>query len=253
MTREEMTPVAEKVYITLAKAHVRNAAWTLYQIYEKDIMKAHLYSGVGFKPKQFGYNYNVAGESYQDRKGTLGLIFYKAIMDYSFEDASKTAELPFLSYVLSIIGLRAQDSVRSEQRHKSRFVPYSVIGKKARENNSYDNDLDAVEAAAIRDGMFDSEKSEKAQKILEDTVNEMLEDLKDKDTDSYNYAKACYNVAKEHPKGKMPMAEVAEKFGNMRGTKKCQRSNMYHYRHTTLVNISKKAERNFHLALGLLD
>lgn len=254
MKFENMTAAHEAAYIYLAQKGVKGAARKLFMIYIEPIMTQHKFSAIGSAPRKLGYNWSRNFVSFVSHSGEIYLNYYKALMDYDFHARSKTAKLPFLAYLRTIIDFRALDVLKSEKDYNKKTVTFSELQNKSAEKGCEMSEEDIVEHQAYRDLMYNPELSERKQQELEELVaNLVSKNANDEKTSTF--IKGYLEVCNEPDGDKNTMRKVGEymQAADIRNhgkytapkAKKDPRTDAYYWASKCMVHLDEEDRENF--------
>ncbi|MCQ2091187.1 MAG: hypothetical protein MJY85_00755 [Fibrobacter sp.] len=254
MKFENMTAAHEAAYIYLAQKGVKGAARKLFMIYIEPIMTQHKFSAIGSAPRKLGYNWSRNFVNFVSHSGEIYLNYYKAVMDYDFHARSKTAKLPFLAYLRTIIDFRALDELDSEKEYKNKFVTFSELKNKSAQKGIDMDDEDIVEQQAYRDLMYNPELSDRKQQELEELVaNLVSKNANDEKTSTF--IKGYLEVCNEPDGDKNTMRKVGEymQAADIRNhgkytapkAKKDPRTDAYYWASKCMVHLDEEDRENF--------
>jgi len=261
MKFEEMTAAHESAYIYLAQQGMKDAAKILFMIYLEPIMTQHKFSPIGSTPRKLGYNYNPNYIKFASHSGELYINYYKAVMNYDFKARSKTAKLPFLAYLRSIIDFRALDVLKEEKEYNMSTSTFSDMKFKATQKGQDMSEEDIVEQQAYRDLMYNPELSDRKQQELEKLVKNLVNKASD-DEKSSAFIKGYLDACNEPDGDKNTMRKAGEYMQSLdhrnigkytsEKAKKDPRTDAYYWAGKCSVHLTDDEHEKFKDAMRLL-
>lgn len=260
MKFEEMTAAYESAYIYLAQQGMKDAAKILFMIYLEPVMTQHKFSAIGCAPRKLGYNWSRNFIQFVSHSGEIYLNYHKAVMDYDFKARSKTAKLPFLAYLRTIIDFRALDVLNEEKEYRKTTTTFSELQETSARKGLDMSEEDIVEYQAYRDLMYNPELSERKQQELEKLVENLVKkNAEDEKTSAF--IKGYLEVSNEPDGEKNTMRKVGEymqaadirhqgKYTSAKA-KKDPRTDAYYWANKCMVHLNDEDRDNFNEVMRL--
>ncbi|SHL34306.1 hypothetical protein [Fibrobacter sp. UWEL] len=242
-----MTTEAEAILVERAKKGDKNAEKYLLNTYIKPVEDVHTFSAVGRYPSKLGHSYNFKGIDFEEHGEPLAQIHHHCIELYDVERKHKTAQLPYLKYLLDTISHRALDYLENEQRRTSHEIAMSDL-KNSRSEMDWENmnNDDLMDVVACRELMHDNAAQERKDAEIEKLYDKAINNP-DLTPGNRVYMQTYVKIAREKASSKGLMkATIKEMNGE-----EAKRNGGYHYEKKSREQLGQEYEDQFRAALGL--